>query len=236
VVRIDVTRASGARKKCWAMPDRGVNPVEWLRGVALSLERLAAQGVASGAVRGATEELRSGLTSDLDTAVRTVVQDVLTTLTRLAGEAARAEASPLDTWSATAAAGAVRGAIEELRRLVPEMRSTNQELLARLKLWLDRSISEAAAREEEAHEPGGRAQSLAAGAIRGATDQLATAIPELTVPATAFAAQLGRAAVQGTAEELGRQVRRAGRSPVVWAMGAATIGAAVALLAVVRRR
>jgi hypothetical protein len=216
------------------MPDRGLNPVEWLRGVALSLERLAAQGVASGAVRGATEELRAGLPDDLDTEVRTVAEDVLTVLARLSAEAARARTSPLETWSTRAAAGAVRGAVEELRRLVPDMQATNQELIARLKLWLDRTSSEASARAQELHAPGEATRTAAAGAIRGATEQLTAALPVLAVPAAEFASKFGHALVQGTAEELGRQLRLASRRPLVRAAGAVAV--VLAVLVAVRRR
>jgi hypothetical protein len=216
------------------MPERGKSPVEWLRGVALSLERLAAQGVASGAVRGATDELRSGLPDDVDGAVRTLAEDGVTALSRLAAEAARARTSPLETWSTRAAAGAMRGAVEEARRLVPEMQSTTQELLARLKLWLDRSASESAARAQELHAPGERARTLAAGAVKGAADQLATSMPDLAAPATDLAAQLGRALVRGTAEELRRQLRLAGRDPRVRAVMAG--GLFLAVLVAVRRR
>jgi hypothetical protein len=211
------------------MPER-MNPVEWLRGVALSLERLAAQGVAGGAVRGATEELRSGLPDELDK----VAEDVLTTLARLAAEAARARTSPLETWSTRAAAGAVRGAVEEMRRLVPGMESMNRDLLARVKLWLDRSASEAGERAQVIQAPGDRARIAAAGAIRGAADQLEKALPELAPPAAEFASRVGRALVRGTAEEVGRQLRRVGRQPLVWAVVAG--GVVVAVLAAARRR
>ncbi len=216
------------------MPDRGAHPVEWLRGVALSLERLAAQGVASGAVRGAADELRAGLPDDLDTHVRTLVEDGLAVLERLVHQAARSKASPLETWSQATAEGAVRGALEEFRRLTPEMRPMTQELLVRVKQWLDRSSSEAAARAKVINAPGDRMRIAAAGATAGAAEELSIVLPRLAAPAADIASQVGRGFVRGAAEEVRRQARLAGRSPVVRAVVAGC--ALLAVLLAVRRR
>ncbi len=216
------------------MPGRGTHPVDWLRGLALSLERLAAQGVASGAVRGATEELRAGVPEDLDVLVRALLQDALVVLGRLADEAARSKSSPLSAWSRTVAEGAVRGAVEEARRLVPDLQPTTQELIGRVRLWLDRSQAEAAARAQAIRAPGDRARIAAAGAIAGATDQMIAAFPVLAEPAAEFASRVGSGAVRGAAEELGRHARNAARSPVV--RGVVAGGAALLLLLAVRRR
>jgi hypothetical protein len=220
------------------MADRGNHPVNWLRGIALSLERLAAQGVASGAVRGATEELRAGMSEELDAQARALVADALLALSRLAEEAARSQASPLAAWSRAVGEGAVRGAVEEMRRLVPEMRPMNQELFARVRLWLDRSESEAAARTRAIQSPGDLADVAAAGAIAGAARQLSAALPALAEPAADFAARVGRGAVRGFAEELGHQARAAARIPAVRAVAAwcAAWGAALVVVRAVRRR
>jgi hypothetical protein len=212
--------------------------VDWLRGVALSLERLAAQGVASGAVRGATEELRAGVPEELDEQVRGMIADALVVIGRMADEAARSKSSPLAAWSRSVGEGAVRGALEELRRLVPEMRPMNQELFTRVRQWLDRSESEAAARAHAIRSPGELARVAAAGAIAGVTDQLGVALPALAEPAAEFASRVGRGAVRGAAEELGRQARVAARAPVVRAVLAwsAVCGAAIVVLRAVRRR
>jgi hypothetical protein len=220
------------------MPDRGTHPVDWLRGLALSLERLAAQGVASGAVRGATEELRAGFPGELDAQARALVSDAIVVLGRLADEAARSNSSPLAAWSRAVGEGAVRGTVEELRRLVPEMRPMNQELFARVKLWLDRSESEAAARAHAIRSPGDVARVAAAGAVAGVTDQLSAALPALADPAAEFASRVGRGVVRGAAEELGRQARAAARAPAVRVVAAwvAAWGTALVVLRAVRRR
>jgi hypothetical protein len=216
------------------MADRGAKPIEWLRDFALSLERLAAEGVASGAVRGATGELRAGLPENLDVQVRMLLSRALVVLERLATEAAGSQASPLDTWSRSTAEGAVRGAVEEFRRLVPEMRPTTQQLLERLKLWLERSASESAERAEVVRAPGDRARIAAAGAVAGATEQLSVTLPLLAGGVAELASQLGRGLVRGAAEEVGRQLQRAGRNPFVLAVAGG--GAIVAVFLAVRRR
>jgi hypothetical protein len=217
------------------MADRGAHPFEWLRGLALSLERLAAQGVASGAVRGAADELKAGVPDDLDAQVRTLLQQGLTVLERLVDEAARSRGSPLGTWSRTTAEGAVRGAVEELRRLVPEMQPTTQELLVRVKQFLERSAAESEERAQVIHAPGDRVRIAAAGAVAGATEQLGVALPQLGAPAAEFAARVGRGFVRGGTEEVGRQIRLAGRSPLVRAVLAGSAIVAAAVLAVRRR-
>ena len=226
------------------MAERGTHPVDWLRGLALSLERLAAQGVASGAVRGATEEIRAGVPGDLDVQLRALVQDALKVVERLAEEAARSKASPLAAWSRSVGEGTVQGAIEEFRRLVPYAQPMNAELFAHVKAWLDRSQTESAARTQAIHSPGDIARTAAQGAVAGVTDQLSTALPALATPAAEFASRVGRGAVRGVAEELGHQARELGRrtrvaarSPVgraVLASGAA-LAALAAVLVVARR-
>jgi hypothetical protein len=222
------------------MTDRGTHPVEWLRGLALSLERLAVQGVAGGAVRGAADELRAGVPDDLDTRLRALLQDALVVLERLASDAAREEASPPGTWSRLAAAGAVRGAVEELRRLVPDMQPTTAELLARAKRWLDRSAVEAEARAQLIHAPGDRARIAAAGAVAGATEQLGVALPALAGPAAGFAARVGSGFARGVAEEVARQLHSAARTPLargLLAGGAVVMGGVLlAALVTVKRR
>jgi hypothetical protein len=223
-----------------AMADRSAHPVEWLRGVALSLERLAVQGVAGGAVRGATDELRAGVPDDLEEKVGVLLRDALTILERLAAEAVRTKASPVDTWSRAAAEGAVRGAVEEARRLIPDLQPTTQELLGRVKRWLDRSAAEAEERAQVIRAPGDRARVAAAGAVAGAAEQLGAALPGLAAPAAEFASRVGRGFVRGAAEEVACRLEAAARLPLVRAAlagGALAAGGAIvaALLGAKRR-
>jgi hypothetical protein len=223
-----------------AMADRSAHPVEWLRGVALSLERLAVQGFAGGAVRGATDELRAGVPDELHDKVAALLRDALTILERLAEDAARSRASPIDAWSHAAADGAVRGAIEAARRLVPDMEPTTRELLGRVRRWLDRSAAEAEERAQVIRAPGDRARIAAAGAVAGATEQLGAALPGLAEPAAEFAAHVGRGLVRGAAEEVASRLEAAARLPAVRTVLAGSAlavgGVIVAALLRVKRR
>jgi hypothetical protein len=173
-----------------------LSPVELLRQLTLSVERLAAQGLASGAVRGATEELRAGLPA-LDGQLQAVFEDVLTLLERMAHEAAARPARPPEEWSRLVAEGAVRGAVEELRRSVPGAEVFSQELVARLNHLLERSAGVAASRERELRKPGTRARLAAAGAVQGALGQLHDSMPRLALVATELSSQVGRGFVEG---------------------------------------
>jgi hypothetical protein len=217
------------------MSDRDPHPVAWLRELALSLERLAAQGVASGAVRGAAEELKAGV-PEAEAQVRTLIPLVFRLLERLAEEGARPGASPIGAWSRSAAVGATQGAVEEFRRLVPEMRPMNQELFRRARLWLERTEEEAAARVRAIRDPGDLARVAAAGAIQGATEQLRSTLPALAEPASDVAAAIGRGVVRGAAEEVSLQARRAARSPVLRAVLAGGAALAIVAVSVARRR
>jgi hypothetical protein len=132
----------------------------------------------------------------------------------------------------------MRGAVEEARRLLPELQPTTHELLTRVKRWLDHSEAEAAARTTAIRSPGELARVTAAGAVAGAAAQLGDALPALAGPAADLAEQMGRGALRGAAEELGRQARAAARNPAVRVVagGAAMAGAVAVLLLATRRR
>jgi hypothetical protein len=218
------------------MSEHGTRPVEWLRALALAAERLAARGVAGGAVRGAADELAAELPDDVQAQVRTLIQEGLVVVERLVEEAGRPDSSLLGTWSQTAATGAVRGAVEELRRLVPEMRPMNQQLLRAVTSWLERTSSESAVRAEEIRVPGSRARVKAAGAIAGAVEQLNAALPALAAPAAEFASLVGRGVMRGASEELGRQLRLVRAPRVRKAVTATAVVLVVLVLAATRRR
>ncbi|ATB35091.1 hypothetical protein CYFUS_000503 [Cystobacter fuscus] len=176
--------------------ERRLSPVELLRQLTLSVERLAAQGLASGAVRGATEELRAGH-PELDGQLQAVFQDVLTLLERMVHEAAGRPVRPPEEWSRRVAEGAVRGAVEELRRSMPGVDAFSHEVLERLNRLLERSTRVAANRERELRMPGTRARIAAAGAVRGALGELHDAMPRLAPMAAGLSSQVGRGFVEG---------------------------------------
>jgi hypothetical protein len=216
-----------------AISHGGAHPLEWLRGFALSVERLAAQGVASGALRGAADELRAGLPDDVSARVRTLLESGLTTLEHAVAAAAETSSTP-GSWSQATAEAVVRGTVEEFRRLIPELRPTTREVLERVKTWLERSASEAAARAQEIRAPGDRARIAAAGAISGALEKLSEELPRLAQPAADLAEQVGRALVRGSADELSQRMQRVGRSPL-FRMAIAG-GAVLVVLFAARRR
>jgi hypothetical protein len=216
------------------MPDREGRSVEWLRGLLLSLERLATEGVAGGAVRGAAAELRAGLPRGTDAQARALLKDAIKLLERLVHDAAASRTSPLEAWSRTVARGPLRGAVEEARRLIPDMQPTTRDLLIRLRLLLERTAAERAERTEGIRALGDRSRLIAAGALDGAMEQLAVHLPQLAVSSGEVASRVGNGIVRGAAEELGRQLRVAGRSPLVRTI--AVGGAIVAVLLAVRRR
>jgi hypothetical protein len=197
-----------------------LSPVELLRQLTLSIERLAAQGIASGAVRGATEELRAGL-PELDGQVQAVFQDVLALLERMAHEAAERPSRPSEEWSSLIAQGAVRGAVEQLRRSLPGLNVFSSEVMARLNVLLEQSARVAANREAEIRTPGTRARLAAAGAVQGALGQLHDSMPQLAPVAAEFSSQVGRGLVEGLGakvveenEALAALLERVGRSLV----------------------
>jgi hypothetical protein len=178
--------------------ERRLAPIEMLRRVALSLERLAAQGVASGAVRGATEELRAGMPVPAEQ-LRALFQDGLEILERLAHEAAERSSTPPGTWAHLVAEQAVQGAIEELKRSMPGLDALSRELVERVNRFLERSARVAASREEELRTPGFRARIAAAGAVEGAVGQLKESLPVLAPIASSAASEVGQGLVEGLA-------------------------------------
>ena len=209
------------------MTELGGRAVEWLRGLVLSLERLATEGVAGGAVRGAAGELHAGLPKELEEHARALLRDGLVLLERMVHDAAVSGVAPPGNWTRAAAEGAVRGTLEELRRLIPDIEPTTQNLLTRIQSLLEGSAHEHEERAEGLRLPGDRARLAAAGAVAGAMEQLGANLPLLEAPARDVASGVGTGIVRGASEELRRQLRGAGRSPLVWAVVAA--GAIVSL-------
>jgi hypothetical protein len=114
------------------------------------------------------------------------------------------------------------------------MQATNQEILQRLKLWLDKSAAESSAQAQNIRALGAAMQIAAAAAVAGATEQLASSLTLLSSPVADLSSSLGRAFVRGVAEETGQQLRRARRSPML--LAAAAYAATLTLLLVARRR
>ncbi|EPX64794.1 hypothetical protein D187_000216 [Cystobacter fuscus DSM 2262] len=195
-----------------------LSPGELLRQLTLSAGRLATEGIASGAVRGATEELRAGL-PELDGQFQDLLRDVLAILGRMAHEAAERPAWQPGARARVIAEEVVQGALGEFRRSTPGWTALSQELLDRVNQWLERSAEVAASRQLEIRRPGDRARMMATGAVEGALEQLHVCMPQLAPEVAGLASQVGRGFVEGVGSTMDEKtevfssfLERAGRS------------------------
>ncbi|XXF79977.1 hypothetical protein P2318_09565 [Myxococcaceae bacterium GXIMD 01537] len=196
--------------------DKRLYPLELMRQLTLSIERLLAQGLASGAVHGATQELQAGL-PEMDEPLRALFQDVLTLVGRLAHDAASRPAYPPGTWPRVIAESAMHGIMMEFRNSHPDLHITTEEIFKRLRDWLERSTEHEQQRLEEGRAPGFRARDAAAGAVEGVVAQLDKSRERLAPMAAEVASQAGRGFVEGLGaktdeqtEALTRFLERAG--------------------------
>jgi hypothetical protein len=203
-------------------------PVEVLRNLALSVERLAAREAATSVVRGAAEGLREELPDQIEAQLRALLQDALTVLGRMAHDAAERERMDPGTAAHTLAASAMQGAIEVLEREWQNGGMPLHDFIARLNRLLDGVADFAFSRADEIRTPGDRARAMAEGVVQAATQQLHTAMPVLTedlrslAPLGAeIAEQIGRGLVAGIESKLKEDsgalaglIERAGRELV----------------------
>ncbi|MBZ4413681.1 hypothetical protein K8640_36195 [Myxococcus sp. XM-1-1-1] len=191
-----------------------LSPVERVRRLALSLERLAAHGLASGAVSGATEGLQEELPA-LDGTLKELIQDTVLLLARTVHEAN--EHAP-GAWTHTLAESAVRSAVEELRRSMPGVDLMSRELVERMNGWLERTAETEALRRRELRKPGARARTMATGAVRGAVKELEHDMEMVAPMAAHLASRAGQGLIEGLShalearsERLDEVLERAGR-------------------------
>ncbi|MFL5346400.1 MAG: hypothetical protein ACJ8AT_16555 [Hyalangium sp.] len=198
-----------------------------LRNLALSLERLAASEAASGAVRGAADGLRKELPA-LDGQLRTLVQDALTVLGRLAHEAAEHERVEPGAAAHTLAAAAMRGALKVLEEEWRDGGLPLRAFIRNLDHLFDVVVEFAHSRTREILEPGERARRMVQGLVQEASAQLHTALPTLAEDArvlaplgTEVASRVGQGLVEGIESKLREDsdalmglLERAGRSVV----------------------
>ncbi|TSC32414.1 hypothetical protein [Corallococcus sp. Z5C101001] len=187
---------------------RRTGPLEALRNLALSLERLAASEAASGAVRGAADGLRDEL-PEFDGQLRSLIQDVLTVLGRLAHDAAEREQVEPAAAAHALAGAAMEGALEALQREWRDGGLPLHAFMVRLGQLFDEAVKFAHSRTEEIHAPGERAQVMARGVVKAATAQLHESLPLLTKDVRALAplgeevaARVGRGLVAGIESKL----------------------------------
>jgi signal transduction histidine kinase len=181
--------------------ERRLGPVEVLRNLALSLERSAVHEAASGAVRGAAEGLRKEA-PELDAQLRTLLQDALTVLGRLAHEAAERE--PVDPGDAaqTLAAAAMQGIVDVLEQEWQDGGFPLHSFIERLNRLLDEVAEFAHFRADEIRTPGERAQAMAEGMVKVMTQQLHASVPTLAEDMRTLSEHAGRGLVRGLAAGL----------------------------------
>jgi hypothetical protein len=208
--------------------ERRAGPVEVLRNLALSIERLAAREAATSVVRGAAEGLREELPDQLEGQLRALLQDALTVLGRMAHEAAERERVEPGAAAHTLAASAMQGAIEVLEQEWQNGGLPLHAFIDRLNRLFDEVVAFAHSRTDEIRAPGDRARAMAEGVVQAATQQLHAAVPVLTedlrslAPLGAeIASQIGRGLVEGIESKLredsgalGGLLERAGREMV----------------------
>ncbi|MFP2900197.1 hypothetical protein, partial [Corallococcus sp. 4LFB] len=183
-------------------------PIEALRNLALSLQQLAASEIASGVVQGTADGIRKEV-PDLDGQLRTLLQDVLTVLSRMAHEAARREhGQPVDATQALAEA-AMEGALKALEREWNEGGLPLHGFIVRLNRLFDEVVAFAHSRTDEIRTPGERAQLMARGVVKAATEQLHDSLPSIIDDARGLvplgeevASKVGRGLVVGVESKL----------------------------------
>ncbi|KFE64788.1 hypothetical protein [Hyalangium minutum] len=154
-------------------------PVEVLRNLALSLERMAAREAASSVMRGAAEGIREELPDELERQLHALLQDALTVLGRMAHEAAEREPVEPGATAHTLAAAAMQGVVEVLEREWQDGGMPFHALVERINRLLDEITSFARSRTDEIRTPGERAQAMAEGMVRAAVRELQESLPRL---------------------------------------------------------
>ncbi|MDY7230179.1 hypothetical protein [Hyalangium rubrum] len=183
-------------------------PMEALRNLALTLNRLAVREATSGAVRGAADGLRQEL-PEFDAQLRALLEDALTVLGRLVHQAAEREGQEPGAAARTLATSAMQGALEVLEQEWQDGGMPLHSFVERLNRLLDEVVAFAHSRTEEIHSPGERAQAMARGVVTAAMEGLHGAVPtfaedaRLLAPLGAeVASKVGQGLVEGVASKL----------------------------------
>ncbi|RYZ42836.1 MAG: hypothetical protein EOO71_06185 [Myxococcaceae bacterium] len=187
---------------------RFTGPVEALRNLSLSLARLAASEAASGAVHGSADGLRKEL-PEFDGQLHALLQDSLTVLGRLAHEAAAREQVAPAVAAHTLAGAAMTGALEALSREWKDGSLPLHAFMVRLNQLFDEALVFAHSRTDEIRQPGERAQAMARGVVKAATEQFHDSVSMLAEDARGLvplggevASSVGRGLVDGVEARL----------------------------------
>jgi hypothetical protein len=169
-----------------------------LRNLAVSLERLAAHEAASSVVRGTADGLRQEM-PELEGQLRTLLQDTLTVLGRLAHEAAERQQVDPAAAARAMAASVTQGLLEVLEREWQDGGMPLHSFVERLNRLLDGVVDFTHFRAEAIRTPRERAQAITETMVRTVVQQLREEVP-------AFAEELRALAPVG--EELASKVGR----------------------------
>ncbi|HZH12884.1 MAG TPA: hypothetical protein VE057_00830 [Archangium sp.] len=178
--------------------ERRLGPVEMLRNLAVSLERLAAHEAASSVVRGTADGLRQEM-PELEGQLRALLQDTLTVLGRLAHEAAERQQVDPAAAARAMAASVTQGLLEVLEREWQDGGLPLHSFVERLNRLLDGVADFTHFRAEELRTPRERAQAITETMVRTVVQQLREEVP-------AFGEELRAMAPVG--EELASKVGR----------------------------
>jgi hypothetical protein len=166
--------------------ERRLGPVEMLRNLALSLERLAAHEAASSVVRGTADGLRQEM-PELEGQLRTLLQDTLTVLGRLAHEAAERKQVEPGAAAHAMAASATQGLLEVLEREWQDGGMPLHSFIERLNRLLDGVADFAHFRTDEIRTPRERAQAITETMVKTVVTQLREELPALAEELRALA-------------------------------------------------
>ncbi|QAT87698.1 hypothetical protein EJ065_6169 [Corallococcus coralloides] len=183
-------------------------PIEALRDLTLSLQRMVATEIATGVVRGTADGLREEV-PDGDSQLHTLLQDLLTVLSRMAHEAAEREPGASADATGVLAGAAMEGALKALEKEWNDGGLPLHGFMVRLNHLFDEVVTFAHSRTDEIRTPGERAQVMARGVVKAATEQLHDSLPAILEDARGVvplgeevAAKVGRGLVVGVESKL----------------------------------
>ncbi|WP_434299274.1 hypothetical protein [Corallococcus exiguus] len=183
-------------------------PIDALRNLTLSLQRMVATEIATGVVRGTADGLREEV-PDGHGQLNTLLQDLLTVLSRMAHEAAEREPGASAGATEVLAGAATEGALKALEREWNEGGLPLHGFVERLNQLFDEVVRFAHSRTDEIHTPGERAQVMARGVVKAATEQLHDSLPAILEDARGVvplgeevASKVGRGLVLGVESTL----------------------------------
>ncbi|MGE6760506.1 hypothetical protein ACQKGO_20985 [Corallococcus interemptor] len=183
-------------------------PMEALRNLILSLQRLAASEVAVGVTRGIADGIREEV-PDTGGQMHLLLQDTLTALERLAHEAATRPPGAAAGAAHGLAAAAMEGALESLEREWRDGGLPLHAFMTRINRLFDELEGFAHSRTDEIRMPGERAQAMARGVVKAATEQLHDSLPAILEDARGLsplgeevATRVGRGLVEGVESKL----------------------------------